>query len=229
MSGRTKVVSKLAVGGVSLVVLAAGVLFANGAVNAADDGFTSAFDGKTLDGWTGAKDAYGVEDGLLVCKKGTAGNLFLEKEYADFTIRFEFRLTTGANNGLGIRCPLKPQGNLHLDGMELQILDNTAPQYATLKPYQYHGSVYGIQPAKREFLKPLGEWNSQEVTVQGRRVKVTLNGTAIVDVDLDEATKGGTMDGAEHPGLKRAGGYVGFLGHGDRVEFRAIQIKDLKK
>ncbi|MFO0904235.1 MAG: DUF1080 domain-containing protein [Pirellulales bacterium] len=195
---------------------------------AADDGFVSVFDGKSLAGWKGATDAYGVEDGLLVCKKGTAGNLFLDKEYADFTLRFEFKLTAGANNGLGIRCPFKPQGNLHLDGTELQILDNTAPQYATLKPYQYHGSVYGIQPAKREHLKPLGEWNLQEVTVQGRRIKVVLNGQTIVDVDLDEATAKGTMDAAEHPGLKRASGYVGFLGHGDRVEFRAIQIKELK-
>ena len=87
--------------------------------------------------------------------------------------------------------------------------------------------MYGVQPAKREFLKPLGQWNQQEVTVQGRRVKIVLNGETIVDVDLDEATAKGTMDGAEHPGLKRTTGHIGFLGHGDSVEFRAIAIKDL--
>ena len=194
-----------------------------------DEGFVSLFDGKTLNGWTGAKDAYKVDEGSIVCVQGTAGNLLTEKEYADFIIRFEFKLTDGANNGLGIRCPNVAKGNLHLDGTELQILDNTAEKYKTLQPYQYHGSVYGIQPAKREHLKPLGEWNSQEVTVQGRKIKIVLNGGTIVDCDLDEVTKNGTMDKAEHPGLKRSSGHIGFLGHGDRVDFRNIRIKDLAK
>ena len=194
-----------------------------------EEGFASLFDGKTLNGWTGAKDAYKVEDAAIVCVTGTAGNLLTEKEYGDFIIRFEFKLTDGANNGLGIRCPNVAKGNLHLDGTELQILDNTAEKYKTLQPYQYHGSVYGIQPAKREHLKPLGEWNSQEVTVQGRKIKIVLNGGTIVDCDLDEVTKNGTMDKAEHPGLKRSSGHIGFLGHGDRVDFRNIRIKDLAK
>jgi hypothetical protein len=194
-----------------------------------DEGFVPLFDGKSLAGWTGAKDAYKVEDGAIVCVQGTAGNLLTEKEYADFVFRFEFQLTPGANNGLGIRCPNVAKGNLHLDGTELQILDDRAEKYKDLKPYQYHGSVYGIQPAKKEFLKPTGEWNSQEVTVQGRKIKVVLNGETIVDCDLDEVTKNGTMDGAEHPGLKRAAGHIGFLGHGDRVVFRNIRVKVLSK
>lgn len=192
-----------------------------------EEGFGSLFDGKTLAGWAGAKDAYKVEDGAIVCVQGTAGNLLTEKEFSDFVVRFEFKLTAGANNGLGIRCPMLAKGNLHIDGIELQILDNTAEKYKTLKPYQFHGSVYGIQPAKREFLKPLGEWNTQEVTVQGRKIKVVLNGETITDCDLDEATKNGTMDGVEHPGLNRTSGHLGFLGHGDRVDFRNIRIKDL--
>jgi hypothetical protein len=197
------------------------------------DGWILLFDGKTLAGWAGAKDAYKVEDGAIVCVQGTTGNLLTEKEFSDFVVRFEFKLTAGANNGLGIRCPKLAKGNLHIDGIELQILDNTAEKYKTLKPYQYHGSVYGIQPAKRdpdrEILKPLGEWNTQEVTVRGRKIKVFLNGETITDCDLDEATKNGTMDGVDHPGLKRATGHLGFLGHGDRVEFRNIRIKDLSK
>jgi hypothetical protein len=144
-------------------------------------------------------------------------------------LRFEFQLTAGANNGIGIRCPRQAKGNLHLEGIELQVLDNTAEKYQTLKPYQYHGSVYGIVPAKREFLKPVGEWNSQEVTVQGRKIKVVLNGETIVECDLDEATQNGTLDGAEHPGLKRTTGHIGFLGHGDRVAFRNIRLRDLTK
>lgn len=192
-----------------------------------EDGFVSLFDGKSLAGWTGSLSGYAVEDGNLVCVAGGKGNLLTEREYADFVLRFDFKLTAGANNGLGIRCPKVAEGNLHLDGIELQILDDTAEKYKTLKPYQYHGSVYGIVPAKVGSLKPLGEWNSQDVTVKGRRVTVVLNGTTIVDADLDEATKAGTLDGTPHPGLSRGKGHLGFLGHGDRVDFRRIRLNSL--
>src|SRR5207247_7229391 len=141
-----------------------------------------------------------------------------EKEYSDFVVRFEFKLSPGANNGLGIRCPLTAKGNLHLTGTEIQILDNSSEKYKDIKPYQFHGSVYGIVPAKREYLKPVGEWNEEEVTANGRRVKVVLNGTTIVDADLDQASTPKTMDDQEHPGLKRDKGHLGFLGHGDLVE-----------
>lgn len=194
-----------------------------------EEGFVSLFNGKTLKGWKGAKEGYDVEDGNIVCLEGGSANLLSEKEYADFVLRFEFRVAPGANNGLAIRSPLRASGNLHLDGIELQILDDSAEKYKELKPYQYHGSVYGIVPAKRGFQKPVGEWNAQEVVCQGRRVLVILNGTTIVDADLDEATKDGTMDGAEHPGLKADKGHIGFLGHGDRIEVRKIRIKELNE
>ena len=153
------------------------------------------------------------------------GNLYTEKEYSDFIFRFEFQLTPGANNGLGIRAPL--EGDAAYVGMELQILDNEAPIYADLKPYQYHGSVYGVIPAKRGFLKPVGEWNYEEVVVKGKNVKVILNGTVIVDGNIEEASKNGTMDHNEHPGLLRDKGHIGFLGHGSVLWFRNIRIKEL--
>ena len=192
-----------------------------------DAGFVSLFDGKTLKGWKGPATGFAVEGGDLVSVAGGKGNLLTEKEYENFTIKFEFKLTPGANNGLGIRTPLMTEGSLHLLGTELQILDDTAEKYQALKPYQYHGSVYGIVPAKRGSLKAVGEWNQQEVTLQGRKIKIVLNGQTIVDADLDEATKSGTLDGQEHPGLARTKGHLGFLGHGDRVDFRRIQIKEL--
>lgn len=81
------------------------------------EGFVSLFDGKTLKGWQGDTKGYVVEDGLLVCKPG--GNLYTEKEYADFIFRFEFRLTPGANNGVGIPAELGKNAAYH--GMEIQI------------------------------------------------------------------------------------------------------------
>ena len=204
-----------------------GDLLAQDKAVVAEEGFVSLFDGKSLAGWTGSVAGYAVEDGHLVCVAGGKGNLLTEAEYSDFIFKFEFKLTDGANNGLGIRCPKVAEGNLHLDGIELQILDDTAEKYKTLKPYQYHGSVYGIVPAKVGSLKPLGEWNQQEVTAKGRRVTIVVNGKTIVDADLDEATKAGTLDGTVHPGLSRAKGHVAFLAHGDRVDFRNIRIKSL--
>lgn len=190
-------------------------------------GFVSLFDGSNLDNWIGNKTGYVVEEGSIVAhpEHGGGGNLYTKDEYADFEFRFEFQLTPGANNGLGIRTPT--QGDAAYVGMELQILDNEADIYKNLKPYQYHGSVYGVIPSKRGFHKPTGEWNTQEVIVKGSKVKVILNGTVILDGDIDEASKNGTADHNQHPGLKNKSGHIGFLGHGDVVRFRNIRVKTL--
>jgi hypothetical protein len=194
-----------------------------------NEGFESLFNGRNLDGWQGNKTDYYAENGEMVVnpKRGGHGNIFTEKEYSDFNFRFEFQLTPGANNGLGIRAPL--EGDAAYVGMELQILDNTAPIYANLEEYQYHGSVYGVIAAKRGFLNPVGEWNSQEVIAKGSKIKVILNGTTILEGDIKEASKNGTVDHKEHPGLLREKGYIGFLGHGSELKFRNLRIKDLSK
>jgi hypothetical protein len=190
-------------------------------------GFVALFNGKNLNGWVGNNVDYVVEDGNIVIRpqEGSHGNLFTEKEYDDFVFRFGFLLTPGANNGLGIRAPL--EGDAAYAGMEIQILDNTAPVYANLHEYQYHGSVYGVIAAKRGYLKPVGEWNSEEVRIKGSKITVTLNGTVILDGDIKEASKNGTLDHKNHPGLQREKGHIGFLGHGSVVSFRNIRIKEL--
>ncbi len=190
-----------------------------------DGGFIHLFDGKTLDGWQGAVDGYVPENGILVCKEKGGGNLFTTKEYSDFILRFEFKLEPGGNNGVAIRSPVG--GRVSRNGMEIQILDDDAPRYENLKPYQYHGSIYGLVPAKRGHLKPAGEWNSQEISCNGPHIKVTLNGTVIVDANLDEIDE--PLDGYEHPGRFRKSGHLGFVGHGSRVEFRNIRVKELNQ
>lgn len=193
-----------------------------------ESGFTSLFNGQNLDGWVGNKTSYRAENGMIIIdpKGGGGGNLFTEKEYGNFILRFEFQLTPGANNGLGIHAPL--EGDAAYVGKELQILDNTSEKYSGLKEYQYHGSVYGVIPAKKGFLKPVGEWNVEEVIVEHPKIKVILNGGVILEGDYLEASKNGTMDGRDHPGLQRSLGHIGFLGHGDVVHFRNIRIKELK-
>lgn len=189
----------------------------------AKEGFVSLFDGKTMDGWQGDVKGYVPKDGVMICKPG--GNVYTNKEYADFVFRFEFKLVPNANNGVGIRTPMGVNAAYH--GMELQILDDSGSAYRTLQPYQYHGSIYGVVPCKRGHQKPVGEWNTQEIYAKGDHIKVTLNGTVIVDADLSKIDENNTIDHQKHPGLHNKKGYIGFLGHGSVVEFRNIRIKEL--
>jgi hypothetical protein len=188
------------------------------------------FDGKTLNGWTLVEKrdsgrGYIVENGVLVCPADGGGNLLTEKDYANFILRFEFRMEPGGNNGVGIRAPLR--GDIAYSGMEIQILDHHHERYrGKLKPTQYHGAIYDvIPPAITDALRPAGEWNEQEIIADGRRIRVTLNGKKILDADLDSVTDPEVLK--KHPGLARTSGRIGFLGHGTRVEFRNIRIKEL--
>lgn len=210
-------------------------------VEAQEEGFTPLFNGKDLTGWVygrrGAAEnktgkGYQVENGVLFTTKEDGGNLFTEKEYADFVLRFEFKLTENANNGIGIRAPL--EGDAAYVGIEIQVLDDSGSQYTNLQPAQYHGSVYQMFAAKRGFQKPVGDWNSEEIRVKGRQIMVILNGTTIVDANLDDVKDEAVL--ARHRDLSRpegsrgianTTGHIGLLGHGARVEFRNIRVKEL--
>ncbi len=192
------------------------------AVAADEEGYVSLFNGKDMTGWKGDTKGYAVEDGKMVCKPG--GNIHTEKEYANFSFKFEFKLPPGGNNGVGIRSDFS--GNPAYEGMEIQILDDRNEKYKDLKEWQVHGSIYGVVPAKRDSLKPVGEWNTEEIIADGPKIKVIVNGTTVVDANLDEVK--GPVDGHEHPGLRNPKGYIGFLGHGDVIEFRNVRIKEIK-
>ena len=209
------------------LVLAFYFIFCLATLQAQETEFIPLFDGISLNGWVGNKSSYLVKDGMIVIepKGGGGGNLYTEKEYGNFVLQFEFQLTPGANNGLGIHAPL--EGDAAYVGKEFQILDNEAEKYAGLQAYQYHGSLYGVMPAKRGFLRPTGEWNQQEVRINHPYVTVILNGEVILEGNYLEVSQSGTLDKKEHPGLARSRGHIGFLGHGDLVRFRNILIKEL--
>lgn len=190
-----------------------------------EPGFVSLFNGKSLDGWIGAKETYQVEDGMIVSLPEKGGNLLTEKEYSDFIIRFEFLLTPGANNGIGLRVPAVG-AHAATQGMEIQLLDELDARYKQLKPYQFHGSVYGIIPARTGHLKPVGDWNSQEIRCIGKQVTVILNDQVIVDGNIVAATQAGAMDEREHPGVERTAGHIGLLGHQSVVKFRKIRVQE---
>lgn len=195
------------------------------------EGFKVLFDGTNMHEWTGNTVDYTLEDGCIsmIPSKSYGGNLYTKNEYGNFVYRFEFQLTPGANNGVGIRTPM--EGDAAYVGMEIQILDCEHPIYKNITPLQHHGSVYGIIPAKADHhdaFKPVGEWNYEEIVADGDNIKVTVNGVVIMEGNIREATKNGTADHKEHPGLFNKKGHIGFLGHGSPVKFRNIRIKELK-
>ena len=192
-------------------------------IRGGEEGFEPLFNGENLNGWTGAVDNYEVADGTLRCKAGKGGNLVTNEEFDNFVLRFEFNLPPGGNNGLVIRAA-DAEGDLAYKAMELQILDNSAAQYAQLHDYQYHGSLYGLAPASRGYSHPPDHWNYQEVVVDGDRIEVHLNGFEILNVNVAEARQK-PLDGKEHPGASRASGRIGFAGHNDPVAFRNIRVK----
>jgi hypothetical protein len=187
------------------------------------EGFRSIFNGKHLADWAGPIENYEVVDGILKCKPHKGGTIYYDKELTDFAARVEFKLPPAGNNGLAIRYP--GHGDTAYAGMcELQILDDSHPRYAkSLDPRQAHGSAYGMVAAHKGYVRPPGQWNFEEVTVTGSKIKVELNGTVILDTDLSKAKD--FMANSAHPGKDRTSGFFGFAGHSDPVEFRNVSIK----
>ncbi|MBC8868543.1 MAG: DUF1080 domain-containing protein [Planctomycetes bacterium] len=201
-----------------------------------EPGFVSLFDGETLNGWEGDKTHYFVQDGLLVSDFGeqmfldkSGGNLLTSREYGDFTLRLEFRLQPGANSGVLIRS--SSSGQPKRDGMEIQVIDDSDPEFAEIlraKPYQRTASLSPVAPAQSGKLEPVGSWNELEITCQGRQLTVRLNASTVLDVNLD-SFQGKAANGQDCPGLSRIRGRIGLLGFASRrrVEYRNIRIKEL--
>jgi hypothetical protein len=189
-------------------------------------GFTSIFNGKDFTGWAGPIDEYQIVDGAITCRPGKGGTIYTKNEYGDFMARLEIKLPPGGNNGLAIRYP--GHGDTAYLGMcEIQVLDDNYEKATGEKidPRQAHGSAYGMVAAQRGYQHPIGQWNYEEVTIKGSTIKVELNGTIILDCDVDKVTD--YMAGHAHPGKDRKKGSFGFAGHNDPVMFRDISIKPL--
>lgn len=185
-------------------------------------GFEALFNGKDLAGWKvldGKKEAWGAEEGLLFVKGGGGGWLMTEKEFGDFELQLEFKLPKHGNSGVALRAP--HEGNPAYQGMEIQLLDDA--NYKNLKPTQYTGSIYDVVPPSKSVVKPAGEWNTIHITAKGRKITVALNGTQIVDANLDDHKD----KFKTHPGLERAKGHLGLQSHDGRVEFRNLYVKPL--
>jgi hypothetical protein len=186
------------------------------------------FNGKDLTGWTinqgGDITKWGAEEGILYVNGSGGGWLMTEKEYTDFELRLEYKLPEKGNSGVALRSSLK--GNPAFDaGMEIQILDDAwhKTNYKGLKRTQLTGSIYDIVPPSKEVTRPVGEWNQMRITAKGPHITVELNGTPIVDANLEDH-----KDRAkQHPGMLHNKGHLGLQSHDGRVEFRNLYVKEL--
>ena len=159
----------------------------------AEDGFTPLFreegvpKGWVVTEWNDlAKRApagvvWEVKDGVLQAGKQRGTWLVSEKEYEDFILEFEVKLTERGNSGVALRAPMK--GDPAFDGMELQLADLRYNTQA--KDSELTGGIYrAIAPSKQVY-KPT-EWNACRIELKGMQLKVTLNGEPIQDVDLSK-------------------------------------------
>ena len=182
------------------------------------------FNGIDLSGWRLIRAQTGswkVDQGILYTEGEGGGWLSTEKEFGNFKLELEYRVPPGGNSGVFLRAPRL--GDAAYAGMEIQVLDDYAQKYADLKPWQYTGSIYGVQAPGRRVSKPANQWQKMEIFCQGTIVQVTLNGELIIDTDLIEH-----MNKANnHPGLKRRKGYIGLQNHSSKIEYRNIRIKEL--
>jgi len=188
--------------------------------------FRQLYNGRDLSGWhveSGKLEAWKA-DGEVISTVGKGGGyLATDAEYGDFELRLEYRIPKAANSGVGLRFPRG--GWPSTQGMEIQLLDDDAPQYKDLHPSQYNGGVYGHVAPKTRAAKPPGAWNRLEIRCKGPEVRVKLNGVEIQDINMDEHTQ----PGSKSPSLAQMPrrGLVGLQHHGDPVDFRKIEIREL--
>jgi hypothetical protein len=182
-------------------------------------GYRSLFNGQDLTGWEGggseATKCWKVEDGLLVCTGEKGPWLRSQETFGDFNLRLKYKLKPAGNSGVYIRVP--PSGNHHgaAAGIEVQLLDDAAPRYKDLKPYQYTGSLYAIVAAEPRVGREPGQWNTLEINCRDRAYRVTHNGIVVLDADDERC-----------PELKQrlVEGHLGLQNHSEEVWFHQLRI-----
>ncbi len=177
-----------------------------------------------LVGWQqidGQEGAWHFENGVLSVTGEKGGWLATHRAYNNFAVQLEFRVPPGGAGGILIRAPL--EGDPARAGLKIQIRDDYAEQGTRLEPFQYTGSIYGIQAPSERVSKKAGQWQRLVVIAEGVHIQVGLNGKKIVDTDLSYYTH--LAD--KHPGLLRKGGHIGLQSQDGPIEFRNIKLREL--
>jgi len=198
-------------------------VFAVARLEAAD--WQTLLGGDDMSGWTavsGPQQAWSVQKGILRCNGMGRGWLASPREYDNFELELEVRIQPGGNSGIFLRTPTGG-GDPTYHGMEVQILDNDAPKHANLKDFQYAGSLYAVVGANPRPNCTPGSWHKFNVLCDKRKVRVTLDGHVVVDVNLDDHRD---LVG-KVPGIARKTGHIGLQNYGNKLEFQHIRIRTL--
>lgn len=204
-------------------------------LRAADDGFVPLFGGDSLQGWKVSDwsnvrtpqrvegTPWKIEGGVLYgLNKRTW--IISPRQYGDFVLKLDSKISRGSNGGIGLRFP--PEGDPAYTAMEIQVVDAAVYYGGRSRPNQRTGSIYDEIAAGKDVVKPVGQWNSWEITARGSQVTIVLNGEKIIDADLSRETKARQQKGpalAERP-LK---GHIGFQNLNGTITLRNIMIKPL--
>jgi hypothetical protein len=197
------------------------------------DGWLLLFDGKTLNGWMTSSQQPSktpVQDGCINPHKCGGYLMIHEKQWGNFILSLDFKLSKGCNSGIFLReFPLKarPRQSLGFNGIEIQLLDSTT---ATMHDT---GAIYDMVAPSKNAMKPVGEWNHIVITCDRNLISVELNGEKVTRMDLNEWTApfkrpDGTphkFDTAWKDHYKK--GYIGLQDHGWPCWFKNIKLKPL--
>jgi len=181
----------------------------------AANGWTSLFDGRSLEGWEEADGVGGfaAKDGVLkLATKGGASHIRTKEDYKDFELQLDFAMARGTNSGVFLRGDRKG-GDPAWSGCEVQILDDhnwEEDQKYQLEPWQFTGSLYGSVAPRAKALKPHGEWNRMAIRMQGSRARTILNNSVLWEVDTTEAT---VPEGQKPFAQRAATGFIGIQRH----------------
>ncbi len=195
------------------------------------DGWELLFDGASLDGWRGYNrpdlpGGWAAVDGTLA-RTGSGGDIITDRTFEDFELRLEWRLEPGGNSGIFYRAAEGEEWVYH-SAPEYQVLDDEGHADGQ-SPLTSAGANYGLHPAPRGVVRPVGEWNEARIVVTDGRVEHWLNGTRMVEYELGSADWQARVAGSkfsEWPAYGQAhAGHIGLQDHGDPVWYRNIKIR----
>jgi hypothetical protein len=190
------------------------------------DRIESLFNGADLTGWkvqSGDGQSWGVEGGSLVTSGAPPGWLYSERQYGDFQLSLEYRISKDGDSGIGIRTPwLDAARQPPLQPLQIQIVDDDSARPEIKNGWQTGALWTLVAPSARQ-TRSTGQWNSLTITAYRRQVAVAINGAVVVNVNLDDYTDWA----ARMPGVKQERGHICLQTYRGRTEFRNLLIKPL--
>jgi hypothetical protein len=186
-----------------------------------EQGFVPLFNGRDLSGWQAmGAETWAAQDGELVCKGGEGGWLRSDKQYRDFILRLEYKISPDGNSGIFVRSTL--EGDPAFTGMEIQVLDD----YGDKPDKHSAGAVYDAVAPAVNASRPAGEWNQVEITCWGDKLTTYMNGDKLYEVNLaDPELNAQQAEERKFPNRAQIG-YIGLQNHGSPVAFRNLRISE---